>query len=333
MRLVAIALLCAALSGQVIKRGPLAAAGGGGSKSFVQASSGDAAGPAATVSTNAATTTAGDLLYVAWSAQVSGPGCTSGSNPVPSDTGSDAFLPLPIPGGGEVLAAKFTAAGSGYSSPACAVTGGGGTGAACSATQSGGAINAVTVTAIGSGYTSIPTVTITDGGSGTGATAAVVSMGLSGSVGCASHWYVKSAAGTTNNQVTITTGTGFGYVRVVAMEASGTSASTPLDAAMSATSGGSSVTTLTSGAFTTSTADEIIFSAATIEALGNTWAAGSASACASGGGTCTIPSGATPSTTAITGQYKIVSATQTGATVTLDPSGSQQMQLLGATFK
>lgn len=61
--------------------------------------------------------------------------------------------------------------GSGYTSaPAVSFTGGGGSGAAATATVSGGKVTAVTITSTGSGYTSAPTVVFTGGG-GTAAAA------------------------------------------------------------------------------------------------------------------------------------------------------------------
>ena len=63
----------------------------------------------------------------------------------------------------------ITGLGSGYSSaPSCALSGGGGSGAACSASLTG-VVTAISLKADGSGYTSEPTCTLTGGG-GTGAT-------------------------------------------------------------------------------------------------------------------------------------------------------------------
>ena len=74
---------------------------------------------------------------------------------------------------GQVTGASITNAGTLYSNPQIAFTGGGGSGVAATATQSGGAVNAITFTAFGSGYSSAPIATITDLGPGTGATASV----------------------------------------------------------------------------------------------------------------------------------------------------------------
>jgi hypothetical protein len=74
---------------------------------------------------------------------------------------------------GGVSGATVTTGGTGFvSAPTVGFTGGGGTGAAATATISGGAVTAITITAQGTGYTSAPTVTFTGGaGSGAGATA------------------------------------------------------------------------------------------------------------------------------------------------------------------
>lgn len=65
----------------------------------------------------------------------------------------------------------ITAAGSGYTSaPTVSFSGGGGTGAAATATVSGGAVVALTYTNFGSGYTSAPSISFSGGG-GSGAAA------------------------------------------------------------------------------------------------------------------------------------------------------------------
>jgi len=70
---------------------------------------------------------------------------------------------------GVVSSLTLTNGGSGYSTTTCALTGGGGTGASCVASLSAaGAVNGVFLTNFGSGYTSAPTCTI--GGGGTAAT-------------------------------------------------------------------------------------------------------------------------------------------------------------------
>jgi subtilase family serine protease len=74
----------------------------------------------------------------------------------------------------------LTAAGSGYTStPTCALTGGGGSGATCTATRSTrtDTITKITLTAGGSGYTSNPTCAISGGG-GTGATCSALADGV-----------------------------------------------------------------------------------------------------------------------------------------------------------
>jgi hypothetical protein len=62
---------------------------------------------------------------------------------------------------GFVVGATITDAGYGYeSNPVVTITGGGGTGAKATATQSNGVVTSITITNPGSGYTSTPTITI-----------------------------------------------------------------------------------------------------------------------------------------------------------------------------
>lgn len=73
-------------------------------------------------------------------------------------------------GTSQLDAVVVTAGGSGYTGPfAVGFTGGGGSGAAATATVVDGAVVSVEVTAAGSGYTSAPTVDFVAGG-GSGAT-------------------------------------------------------------------------------------------------------------------------------------------------------------------
>lgn len=74
---------------------------------------------------------------------------------------------------GTVTGGIVTAGGTNYSGPSVVFTGGGGTGAAATLTQSGGAVNGITFTNFGSNYTSAPTAVISDTGIGTGASIAV----------------------------------------------------------------------------------------------------------------------------------------------------------------
>ncbi|HEY3308729.1 MAG TPA: DUF2341 domain-containing protein [Desulfuromonadaceae bacterium] len=70
----------------------------------------------------------------------------------------------------------ITNGGTGYTTaPTVSFTGGGGTGAAATATVTGGIVTALTITNVGSGYTSTPTVGFTGGG-GSGAAATATSV-------------------------------------------------------------------------------------------------------------------------------------------------------------
>jgi len=75
--------------------------------------------------------------------------------------------------GGTVSTITVTAGGTGYTSaPTVVFTGGSGTGATATATESGGAITGISITNGGSGYITPPTISFTGGG-GTGAAAVV----------------------------------------------------------------------------------------------------------------------------------------------------------------
>jgi hypothetical protein len=70
---------------------------------------------------------------------------------------------------GAIGGAAITNGGTGYSNPTVSFSGGGGSGAAATLTQSGGAVNTISFSNYGSGYTSNPVATVSDP-TGTGAT-------------------------------------------------------------------------------------------------------------------------------------------------------------------
>lgn len=79
---------------------------------------------------------------------------------------------------GQIQEITVTAGGSGYTSaPTVSFSGGGGSGAAATASISGGAVSVITITNRGTGYTSAPAVAFSGGG-GSGATATAVLLGL-----------------------------------------------------------------------------------------------------------------------------------------------------------
>ena len=104
--------------------------------------------------------------------------------------------------------------GTGYTTaPAVSFTGGGGSGATATATVAGGIVTAITVTAGGSGYTSVPTVVLT-GGAGTGATATAVMTATGvGPITVTSQGSAYTAAPT----VAITGGAGTGATATAAI--------------------------------------------------------------------------------------------------------------------
>jgi hypothetical protein len=87
---------------------------------------------------------------------------------------SGAYLPFATGNastGVPVLSVSMLSYGGSYVTPVVAFSGGGGSGAEAAATVVNGAIARINLTSAGSGYTTAPTITITDTGGGTGATA------------------------------------------------------------------------------------------------------------------------------------------------------------------
>ena len=74
--------------------------------------------------------------------------------------------PATLAASGAVKSIPVTSGGTGYTTAAVTITGGGGTGAAATANIAGGVVTSITVTDGGSGYTSAPTVKITGDGTG-----------------------------------------------------------------------------------------------------------------------------------------------------------------------
>jgi len=127
-----------------------------------------------------------------------GPGPVTALNVTASGGGTTSFSSAPacaLTGGvgtgatcatsisGLVTALAVTSSGSGYTTaapPACTLTGGGGTGATCSAVVSGTGTITLTLQSGGNGYTSAPTCALS-GGSGSGATcSATENVGVTG---------------------------------------------------------------------------------------------------------------------------------------------------------
>ena len=90
---------------------------------------------------------------------------------------AEALSIVKSPSNGTLVAgARITTAGTGYTSaPVVGFTGGGGSGAAATATVAGGAVTGIVVTNPGSGYSSAPTVTFTGGGGTAAAATALLS--------------------------------------------------------------------------------------------------------------------------------------------------------------
>ena len=109
--------------------------------------------------------------------------------------------------GGLVAGLQITNAGTGYNSaPTVVFAGGGGSGAAATATVAAGSLTSLVVTNPGSGYNSVPTITFTGGG-GTAAAATAELSGretdataLAGLIGeTANAWWIQAHDGNPGN--------------------------------------------------------------------------------------------------------------------------------------
>ena len=123
--------------------------------------------PGNATTTTAATNTTG-MSY--WVQSVVG-----GTTSTAAGSGTTATAVLGVSAavtGAKVASVTVRAGGSGYTTaPVVSFTGGGGSGAAATATVAGGVVTAITVTAGGTGYTSVPTVTLTSAGTATASNA------------------------------------------------------------------------------------------------------------------------------------------------------------------
>lgn len=141
--------------------------------------------------------------------------------------------------------------------------------------------------------------------------------------------YVKSSAGNASDVVTATT-TGAGsanFWSITCQSFTGQNTSSTLDA--HATGVANTATTITSAAFTTATADEIIIAAFCSGTFSLTWTAGNI-----GGSAATIPSGATTAFAFCSLEYLVVSSTQSSITAAASISSSSSALGIGvATFK
>lgn len=325
MRIALCLILEAAAFGQsVARRGAgIPATGGGGSIGTPAGSQNSNTSASATISSAAHTTTAGDLLYVFASTQ-STPGGL-GSCALPNDTGNDTFIPIIPSGGSYLLGARITNGGSGCSGdPSCVISGGGGTLATCLATHSGGSVDAIVIGVAGAGdYTSAPTVTLSGNGC-TGATAEITAYGVAdgGSPSTSMAWYAKNVAGTASNVVSINFGLSAAYNAVSVAEVSGLSTSTPLD--VSPGNSSDSASSITSPSYNTANAAEIALCGSRVEALGQTWTAGTG---------FTVLTAATAIDTFQTIEYQTYSTTQTGVTASISSGSSAVRGLICGVFK
>lgn len=148
---------------------------------------------------------------------------------------------------------------------------------------------------------------------------------------CEQHWYAKNIIGNASDVVTLTASGSSHLKAMTVLQFSGLDTVSPLDVGLNPKFG-SSVATVTSNAYTTTAASEVLIGGVGVYSIGETYTP-DATDCA--GGAFTIPTGATGTTNQVTtAQYCIVSSTQTSVTQTITLGTSNvEPALLVATFK
>jgi hypothetical protein len=143
---------------------------------------------------------------------------------------------------------------------------------------------------------------------------------------CSGQWYAKNIVGNGSDVVTLTvTGGTVVNIAVTVMEFSGLDTASPLDSSATATGTTSSTNLVTTGAFSTAQADEVV--ACGLKGYGGTFTAGTE------GAGYTIPAGATDGYHAThSAQYQIFSATQSGVTASFT-GGNVINTIVCAAFK
>lgn len=135
-------------------------------------------------------------------------------------------------------------------------------------------------------------------------------------------WFALNVSGHASNVVSMNLSAAVQYWGVVTAQYSGLATSSAYDTTANATSGGG---TMTTGAFTTDTADEVLFALAQVAITGETWSP-------TAGGGYTIRAQDASNVTVV--QDKIVSAIQTGVTTSIDCSDAGTTKsMLVATFR
>lgn len=141
-------------------------------------------------------------------------------------------------------------------------------------------------------------------------------------VGCGVVLYAKNITGHASNVVTVTWNASATYTAISIQEWSGLSTTSPLDTSAVGNSG--SGTTVTSGTFSTATANEVIIAGAVC----NSFSAGFTPDTG-----YTVPSGALVPSGFVTTEYKIVSSTQSSVTTNFTTTAVTGKDIVVATFK
>lgn len=135
-------------------------------------------------------------------------------------------------------------------------------------------------------------------------------------------WYAYNVTGNASNVVTVTFTAAATYRVICVAEYSGVATSfTPHDVTPTGAGGGGS-TTIATGSFSTSQTDELLLSFSQTAAIGTTWTPDTG-----------YTSQVQDSDTICMLQHKIVSAAQSGATITATNSGTSNKSIVAATFR
>ena len=140
---------------------------------------------------------------------------------------------------------------------------------------------------------------------------------------CQAQFYAKNITGNANNVVAATWSLESAHLAISVLQFSGVDSASPLDA--SATGTATSATLVTSGTFSTATANQVLVAGGASYDYSRTWTADTG---------YTIPSGASTEYAVSTAQYQIVSSTQNNVTADLTVSSSSAaLSIMVATFK
>jgi hypothetical protein len=300
-------------------------------QTFVQAAANDNATAATTIAATLPNpTTTGNCKIVYTSIDTTCSNAAAGGTYAVTDSGSNTYNPIVPNGTGYVIGTKMTTPGTGYNSVPTVTASGCSSAGTLSASTSGTSPNItvstviITVPPSGCGP-ALPTIVFSGGTPITGNTAAAVvtAVGVQATQ-CSASFYSPNITGSSSD-VTTFTHPSFAFHGLVVAEM-GAVTTTPFDAEADAETT-SSMSSVTTGAYTTAQASEIAFIGSALVNTALTWAP------PSGWFTAASTSSAA-NHYGITMAYKIFSSVQPGATqVSSVASKSAAFDSILATFK